>query len=146
MPYKVRELVDKVTNIVMNYTESEAKIVEATNDESWGPPDSSLMYDTSLLVLLYLLKNGNEKVVTSAREHLYDLKSLESFSYSDEQGKDQGINIRHKVKEIIEFVQDDDRLRDERRKAKINRDKYVGMSGESQSYRYGMYFLGCSTG
>jgi len=32
--------------------------------------------------------------VTSAREHLYDLKTLESFSYSDEQGKDQGINGR----------------------------------------------------
>ncbi|CAF1659623.1 unnamed protein product, partial [Didymodactylos carnosus] len=43
---------------------------------------------------------------------------------------------RHKVKEIIEFVQDDDRLRDERKKAKTNRDKYVGMSGESQSHRY----------
>lgn len=31
-------------------------------------------------------------MVTSAREHLYDLKSLENFSYHDEQGKDQGIN------------------------------------------------------
>jgi hypothetical protein len=30
--------------------------------------------------------------VTSAREHLYDLKSLENFSHQDEQGKDQGIN------------------------------------------------------
>ena len=46
----------------------------------------------SLLVLIYLIKNGSEKVVTSAREHLYDLKSLETFAYTDEQGKDQGIN------------------------------------------------------
>jgi hypothetical protein len=45
-----------------------------------------------LLVLIYLIKNGSEKVVSSAREHLYDLKSLENFSYHDEQGKDQGIN------------------------------------------------------
>ena len=36
MPYKVRELLDKVTNIVMNYTETEVKVIEATNDESWG--------------------------------------------------------------------------------------------------------------
>lgn len=38
MPYVVRELFDKATNIVMNYSETEAKVVEATNDESWGPP------------------------------------------------------------------------------------------------------------
>jgi hypothetical protein len=47
--------------------------------------------------------------------------------------------VRHKVKEIIEFVQDDDRVRDERKKAKANRDKYVGMSSESSSYRYSKY-------
>ncbi len=91
-------------------------------------------------------------MVTSAREHLYDLKSLENFSYHDEQGKDQGINgnifylkflvfnflfsVRHKVKEIIEFIQDDDRLRDERKKAKANRDKYVGVGSDTSS-RYG---------
>ncbi|CAF4643439.1 unnamed protein product [Rotaria sp. Silwood1] len=169
MPYKVRELFDKATNIVMNYTETEAKVVEATNDESWGPPGkllqelSQLSYSyehynevmgmlwkrcfgqdkkywrrtyKSLLVLLYLIKNGSEKVVTSAREHLYDLKSLENFAYTDEQGKDQGINVRHKVKEIIEFIQDDDRLRDERKKAKINRDKYIGVGSDASSSRY----------
>jgi hypothetical protein len=47
--------------------------------------------------------------------------------------------VRHKVKEIIEFVQDDDRVRDERKKAKANRDKYVGVSSESSSYRYSKY-------
>ncbi|CAF1152572.1 unnamed protein product [Adineta ricciae] len=170
MPYKVRELFDKATNIVMNYTETEAKVVEATNDESWGPSGkllqelSQLSYSyehytelmgmlwkrcfgqdkklwrrtyKSLLVLTYLIRNGSDKVVTSAREHLYDLKSLESFSYHDEQGKDQGINVRHKVKEIVEFIQDDDRLRDERKKAKVNRDKYVGVGSDTSSCRYG---------
>jgi hypothetical protein len=44
--------------------------------------------------LNYLLKNGSEKVVTSAREHLYDLKGLETFSYVDENGKDQGVNSK----------------------------------------------------
>jgi hypothetical protein len=31
----------------------------------------------SLLLLDYLIKNGSERVVTSAREHLYDLRSGE---------------------------------------------------------------------
>ena len=50
-------------------------------------------------------------------------------------GKDQGVNIRHKVSDMIEFVQDDDRLRDERKKAKKNKDKYVGMSSDAMGFR-----------
>lgn len=57
--------------------------------------------------------------------------------FSDENGKDQGVNVRQKVKEMIEFVQDDDRLREERKKAKKNRDKYIGVSSDSMSgFRY----------
>ena len=32
--------------------------------------------------------------MTSAREHIYDLRSLENYTFVDEFGKDQGINIR----------------------------------------------------
>ena len=34
---------------------------------------------------------------------------------------------------MIDFVQDDEKLRDERKKAKKNKDKYVGMSSDSNS-------------
>lgn len=30
------------------------------------------------------------------------------------------------MKELIEFIQDDDKLREERKKAKKNKDKYIG--------------------
>lgn len=53
----------------------------------------------------------------------------------DENGKDQGVNVRQKVKELVEFVQDDDRLREERKKAKKNKDKYIGVSSDSMGYR-----------
>ncbi|XP_018576031.1 clathrin interactor 1 isoform X2 [Anoplophora glabripennis] len=168
--WKVRELADKVTNVVMNYTEIEAKVREATNDEAWGPTGqimqelahSTFTYEhfpevmsmlwkrmlqdnkqhwrrtyKSLLVLNYLIKNGSERVVTSAREHIYDLRSLENYTYIDEIGKDQGVNIRHKVKELIDFIQDDDRLREERKKAKKNKDKYIGMSSDTIGMRFG---------
>ena len=46
----------------------------------------------SLLLLTYLVRNGSERVVTSAREHLYDLRQLESYTFTDEYGRDQGIN------------------------------------------------------
>jgi telomere length regulation protein len=32
--------------------------------------------------------------VTSAREHIYDLRGLENYTYVDEYGKDLGINVR----------------------------------------------------
>ena len=57
MPYQVRELLDKATNIVMNYTETEAKVVEATNDESWGP-SGKLLQELSQLSHSY--ENYNE--------------------------------------------------------------------------------------
>ena len=38
--------------------------------------------------------------------------------------------VRHKVKELIEFVQDNDRLRQERKRAKQNREKYIGLSSD----------------
>jgi len=166
--WKVRELADKVTNVVMNYTEVEAKVREATNDDAWGPT-GALMQEVaqatftfehfpevmtmlwkrmlqdnkknwrrtykSLLLLNYLVRNGSERVVTSSREHIYDLRGLENYVYVDEFGKDQGINIRHKVKELIDFIQDDDKLREERKKAKKNKDKYVGLSSDAMGMR-----------
>jgi hypothetical protein len=50
--------------------------------------------------------------------------------------------VRHKAKEIVDFMQDDDRLREERKKAKVNRDKYVGVGSDtSSSSRYSKYYL-----
>ncbi|XP_053893181.1 clathrin interactor 1 [Malaclemys terrapin pileata] len=169
--WKVRELVDKATNVVMNYSDIESKVREATNDDPWGPSGqlmgeiakATFMYEQfpelmnmlwtrmlkdnkknwrrvykSLLLLAYLIRNGSERVVTSAREHIYDLRSLENYHFVDENGKDQGINIRQKVKEMVEFAQDDDRLREERKKAKKNKDKYIGVSSDSVGgFRYG---------
>ncbi|XP_029297888.1 clathrin interactor 1a isoform X2 [Cottoperca gobio] len=166
--WKVRELVDKATNVVMNYSEVESKVREATNDDSWGPSGqlmseisrATFMYEQfpevmnmlwarmlrdnkknwrrvykSQLLLAHLIRNGSERVVTSTREHLYDLRSLESYHFVDENGKDQGVNVRQKVKEIVDFVQDDERLRDERKKSKKNKDKYIGVSSDSMGYR-----------
>jgi hypothetical protein len=43
-------------------------------------------------LLHHLLRYGSERVVESAREHTYDLRSLERFEFIDAKGKDQGIN------------------------------------------------------
>ncbi|XP_071947111.1 clathrin interactor 1-like isoform X10 [Antedon mediterranea] len=164
--WKIREISDKVTNVVMNYSEVEAKVREATNDEQWGPHGSlmaeiaketytyehfpevmgmlwkRMLQDNkknwrrvykSLLLLSYLILNGSERVVTSAREHLYDLRSLETYTFTDELGKDQGLNVRQKVKDLVDFIQDDERLRADRKKSRKAKDKYVGVASMSSS-------------
>jgi hypothetical protein len=43
------------------------------------------IFPQSLLLLAYLIRNGSERVVTSAREHIYDLRSLENYHFVGEQ-------------------------------------------------------------
>ncbi|XP_016374052.1 clathrin interactor 1-like [Sinocyclocheilus rhinocerous] len=50
--WKVRELVDKATNVVMNYSEIESKVREATNDDSWGP-SGQLMGEIAKSTFMY---------------------------------------------------------------------------------------------
>lgn len=150
----------------MNYTELEAKVREATNEDPWGPKGQLMQeiaqhtftYESfpevmgmlwkrmlqdnkrnwrrtykSLILLNYLTRNGSERVVTSAREHIYDLRSLENYTFIDEHGKDMGINVRHRAKGLIDFIQDDDRLREERKKAKKSKDKFIGVASDGLS-------------
>lgn len=70
-----------------------------------------------LLVLIHILRNGSVQCVESGRDHMIDLQLLDKFVYVDEKGKDQGINVRTKAKEIATLLPDDERLRDERKKA-----------------------------
>ncbi|CAL2051005.1 unnamed protein product [Caenorhabditis brenneri] len=81
----------------------------------------------SLVLLDYLLKNGSERFVQEAREKTYELRRLESYKYIDEKGRDQGINIRHRVKQILEMMNDDELLQAERKKANADdKSKYRG--------------------
>lgn len=85
----------------------------------------------SLLLLNYLVTNGSERVVTSAREHIYDLRRLENYTHVDELGKDQGVNVRHKAKLLIDLIQNDEKIRLERKKAKQYKDKFIGVSNDA---------------
>lgn len=46
---------------------------------------AAFIFPQSLLLLAYLIRNGSERVVTSAREHIYDLRSLENYHFVGEQ-------------------------------------------------------------
>ncbi|EMD31148.1 hypothetical protein CERSUDRAFT_89468 [Gelatoporia subvermispora B] len=69
----------------------------------------------SLTVLDYLLHSGSENVVLYCKENLYIIKTLREFQYIDEEDRDQGANVRQKAKDIVNLLQDDSRLREQRK-------------------------------
>ncbi|KAL5359351.1 hypothetical protein BJX96DRAFT_164373 [Aspergillus floccosus] len=174
--YDLKAGVRKVQNAVMNYTEMEAKVREATNNEPWGA-STTLMQEIangthsyqllneimpmiyrrftdksaeewrqiykSLQLLEFLVKNGSERVVDDARSHMSLLRMLRQFHYIDQNGKDQGINVRNRSSELVKLLGDVDMIRSERKKARANRNKFGGFEGGSHmgggmsSGRYG---------
>jgi epsin len=54
---------------------------------------------------------------------------LKQFHFIDQNGKDQGINVRNRSKELVELLSDVEKIRSERKKAKQNRAKYGGYEG-----------------
>lgn len=80
----------------------------------------------TLTLLDYLLHAGSENVVIYFRDNMYVVKTLREFQYIDEAGKDQGANVRQKAKDITNLLQDEARLRDERRGRSNMRDRMSG--------------------
>ncbi|KAJ2451618.1 Epsin-3, clathrin recruitment and traffic between the Golgi and endosome, partial [Coemansia sp. RSA 2336] len=137
--WDVRNVYNKVKNVVMNYSEMEVKVNEATSSDPWGA-SSTLMRELAdathnrkdfddimpmiyvkindmdpsnwrqvykaLQLVEYLVKNGSGRVVDDVRGHLTIIKTLKSFHHIDGNGKDQGINVRHRSKELVDLVND----------------------------------------
>ncbi|TFY52904.1 hypothetical protein EVJ58_g9751, partial [Rhodofomes roseus] len=68
-----------------------------------------------LTLIDYLLHAGSENVILYFKENLYVIKTLREFQYVDDEGKDQGANVRQKAKGIVSLLLDEARLRHERR-------------------------------
>lgn len=88
----------------------------------------------TLTLLDYLLHAGSENVVIYFRDNMYVVKTLREFQYIDEAGKDQGANVRQKAKDITNLLQDEARLREERRGRSNMRDRMSGMPPPSNDF------------
>ena len=64
------------------------------------------------------------------RSNLTD-RTLKEFVYVDDDGKDVGANVRQKAKDITNLLQDEDRLRAERRARGAMRDRMLGNIADS---------------
>ena len=87
----------------------------------------------SLQLLEYLIKNGSERVIDDARANVSIIQILRSFHYVDSKGRDQGINVRNRVKNLVALLDDDSMIRAERKKARNNAKKFGAISSVGYS-------------
>nr|XP_019609306.1 PREDICTED: epsin-2 isoform X3 [Rhinolophus sinicus] len=68
----------------------------------------------ALTLLDYLIKTGSERVAQQCRENIFAIQTLKDFQYIDRDGKDQGINVRERSKQLVALLKDEERLKAER--------------------------------
>lgn len=95
----------------------------------------------SLQLLDYLVKHGSERIIDDIRANLSLIQMLKSFHYIDSKGRDQGINVRNRSKNLVNLLNDDALVRLERKKARANSKKFgnggAHTSSEGFSGSYG---------
>lgn len=78
----------------------------------------------ALVLLEYLIKTGTEKVGQQCKENIFAIQTLKDFQYLEE-GKDQGLNVREKAKQLVVLLKDDERLRNERARALKAKERFA---------------------
>ncbi|RVE48914.1 hypothetical protein evm_006484 [Chilo suppressalis] len=105
------EIADLTYN-VMAFTEIMQMIWKRLNDhgKNWRH-----VYK-ALVLMEYLIKTGSEKVAMQCKENIFAIHTLKDFQYMEE-GKDQGLNVREKAKQLVNLLKDEERLKNERTRA-----------------------------
>jgi len=161
----IRSTFRNITDSVMNVSNEERLVREATTMDKWGPTAQqmkaicdltfqhasflpvmkALMQRLSepgkywrhvykaLLVIDYALKNGSPEVADFCRQHIIEIQTLQRYQHIDENNRDQGLNVRERAKIVLELINDEKKLEEERKRAYACRDKYVGVSNDGST-------------
>eukprot|EP00457_Paulinella_chromatophora_P003726 gb/GEZN01003734.1/.p1 GENE.gb/GEZN01003734.1/~~gb/GEZN01003734.1/.p1 ORF type:complete len:637 (-),score=165.08 gb/GEZN01003734.1/:109-2019(-) len=132
---------------------SEIAVATHTHDGMWevmpllwkriGAPSKQWQVIYKGLILLeHLIRHGAERVIDDSRDHLMELRSLQNFRFTDDEGKERGSGIRSKSKELCDLLNSVDELRAVRKEAKKNKAKYLAMSSEGDMVPSGMASVG----
>lgn len=97
----------------------------------------------SLQLLEYIVRNGSERVIDEIRSNISLIQMLKSFHYIDSKGRDQGINVRNRSKNLVNLLNDDSLIRSERKKsARQNQKTFGGIAGGGASITAGSQYGG----
>ncbi|XP_077412698.1 epsin-2 isoform X2 [Vanacampus margaritifer] len=91
----------------------------------------------ALTLLDYLIKTGSERVALQCKENIFAIQTLKDFQYVDRDGKDQGINVREKSKQLVVLLKDEDRLKGERSQALKTKERMAQVSTGSSQMGFG---------
>lgn len=83
----------------------------------------------SLVVLEYIVKTGSERVAQQCKENIFAIKTLKDFQFIDKDGKDQGVNVREKSKQLVSLLKDEERLKAERQRALKAKERFTQSQG-----------------
>jgi len=99
----------------------------------------------ALTLLQYLVRHGHKSVIVQCRENIIVVRTLQDFQYVED-GKDQGLSVRDKAKELVTLLGDERRVRKERARARqrrhANEDQHDGEGVTYRSERVGIT-VGC---
>ncbi|XP_025063555.1 epsin-1 isoform X2 [Alligator sinensis] len=87
----------------------------------------------AMTLMEYLIKTGSERVAQQCKENIYAIQTLKDFQYVDRDGKDQGVNVREKAKQLVALLKDDERLKEERAHALKTKEKLAQTSTASSA-------------
>lgn len=117
------EIADLTFNVVA-FTEVMGMIWKRLNDhgKNWRH-----VYK-ALTLLDYLIKTGSERVAKECRENIYTIQTLRDFQYIDRDGRDQGVNVREKAKQLVALLRDEEKLKKERSQALKTKTRMTGVT------------------
>ncbi|KAL0033769.1 hypothetical protein WJX77_004657 [Trebouxia sp. C0004] len=87
----------------------------------------------ALTVLEFLIKRGSDQCVENAQNLKVRLEDLQAFEYTSPDGRDHGVNVRHRALAISALLKDTARLEQERAAFANKRQVYKGFSREQLS-------------
>ncbi|KAE8698432.1 Clathrin interactor EPSIN 1 [Hibiscus syriacus] len=135
----VREIKREVNLKVLKVPEIEQKVLDATDNEPWGPHGAALAeiaqatkkFSECQMVMNVLWSRLGE----TRKDWRYVYKSLTNFEYVEPSGKDMGINVRKKAETIVNLLNNKEKIEEARNKAAANRDKYIGLSSTGVTFK-----------
>ncbi|CAI5675656.1 unnamed protein product [Oreochromis niloticus] len=117
------EIADLTFNVVA-FTEVMGMVWKRLNDhgKNWRH-----VYK-ALTLLDYLIKTGSERVARDCRDNIYSIQTLRDFQYLDRDGRDQGLNVREKAKQLVALLRDEEKLKKERTQALKTKTRMTGVT------------------
>ena len=119
--------------------------LDARFQKAIAKPERWRLAYKSLLVLEHMAKHGDARCVDGLRKEgaMRTLGRLTEFKYVDPASmKDHGINVRNRAELLRDFMQDPQRILEERTKARANRGKYTGVASTGGGEGFGAGAMG----